>query len=132
MNWFTKSVIGHLSTEKKQALIDEDRGCRHVEKDATLATHVSRENDSFGVVSQYVCCRACFEKLKQREGKEIVTCNDCHGKFEAKDTMQWIWYDFYAPQGDIPLTVCNTCWSKDRHQNRMANDRQDRIDELGS
>lgn len=131
MNWFTKSTIGHLPVEKKQALIDQDGGCQHVENDPSLATHVSRENDSFGIVSQYVCCQACFEELKQEEGRKVVTCNDCHGVFEAKDTKQWRWYDFYAAQGDIPLTVCNTCWDKDRHQNRMAKDHQDYIDELG-
>lgn len=54
---------------------------------------------------------------------EIVRCNDCkQDKFKYL-TGEWRWYDFYAPQGDEALIICDCCWKLTRHQRRLAEDR---------
>lgn len=80
------------------------------------------ENDSFGIVSGYYCCQACKDEADREEGEELVYCADCGEEKKTKDTIRWKWYDFYAPQGDEPLIICNECADKEKHQARVTKD----------
>lgn len=44
---------------------------------------------------------------------------------QQRDTISWRWYDFYAAQGDEPLTVCKECLVKPKHVSRVKKDRAD-------
>lgn len=124
MNWFTRSaIIG--TTEAKKKMIEEDGGCDHVVADPDLAVSVSREKDSFGTVGQYVCCAECLNKQAEAENEVKYCCTDCKSMVAKKDGLHWRWYDFYAPQGDEPIFVCNPCRVLPKHQNRVRQDRED-------
>lgn len=125
MNWFTRSDISASSPEYKQARLEEDGGCEHVDADINLAVALRREMDSFGPVSSHVCCKACDEKAQEEEGNEPHECRDCHLTFPKKEGVLWKWYDFYAPQGDEPLFICNGCKTQPTHQNRLKKDQED-------
>ena len=125
MNWYTTSYIASRSVEAKKRLAEEDGCCEHVEADPSCATYVRRENDSCGVVSSYVCCDACNEKAEKADDDELVTCFDCKQEVRKGDSIQWKWYDFYAPQGDEPLDICNNCRGKEKHLERLRRDRAD-------
>lgn len=122
MNWNTSSYIAGHSVERKKKLAEEDSCCEHVEADPSTAAYIYRENDSFGPVSSYVCCRACHETSEEEEGEEEVVCYDCKQTVKQKDTVSWKWYDFYAPQGDEPLIICNECRMKEKHLERRRKD----------
>ena len=130
MNWFTKEYVQSRTTAAKQALVNTHGGCEHVEADASLVSVVSYENDIWGKEG-YCMCEACHEKVEEEEGNELVTCHDCHQHVPRKETIDWKWYDFYAPQGDMPLVICDTCRTKDTHQQRVARDRADYDREFG-
>jgi len=130
MNWFTRENITTRSEDKKKELIEQDGACPHAEKDLNLAQVLRSEKDTWGPVSTYVCCFECDEKTSQQEQKEIVVCCDCSGSFEKSETIQWKWYDFYAPQGDQPMTICRGCRSKEKHQERVRKDREDYDSEM--
>jgi hypothetical protein len=130
MNWFTRgAIVGDAAYKTK--LLNEDGGCEHVEKDINLAAVLRREMDSFGPVSSYVCCQACDTKALEEEDNEECVCRDCGMTVKKKDGIEWRWYDFYAPQGDEALFICNACKVLPKHQNRVARDDQDRRDEDG-
>lgn len=131
MNWFTHRVIAGNPTNQLQAHLSEEGGCEHVENDINLAHALRREMDSFGPVSSFVYCKACDEAIEEGEGNEERHCHDCKQPVKKKDGVEWRWYDFYAPQGDEPLFVCNGCRDKEPHQNRVRRDREDRDAELG-
>lgn len=131
MNWFTKRNISGSSTDRKQELLQQDGGCEHVEKDPSLAAYEYAENDSFGKVSSFVCCKECHEKREQEEGETTVVCHDCYLSKKKKDTIQWKWYDFMAKQGDEALTICSSCQQAEKHVQRVRNDEADRYEELG-
>ena len=119
MNWIVKSF-----REVNQDDLDADFACEHVK--AGDSAHVNQERDSFGIVGQAVLCDACHEAAEAAEGEETDFCYDCGQEKKIKDVIYWRWYDFYAPQGDDPLCICRDCWSKDKHQRRMAKDAADR------
>ena len=123
INWMSKTF-----GKKQLAFILEkeaDSMCEHVEKDQGLAYASFNEDDSFGPVCRHVVCKPCYEKELEQEREEMVTCYDCHQKVKAGDTIQWKWYDFYAPQGDEALTICSLCQEKEKHKTRVAQDRAD-------
>lgn len=123
MNWFTQG-----STKKVN---DLDDVCEHVEQDPTLAAFYSQENDSFGIVGRYVMCRECHTEQQKALEEELKCCHDCGKQKPAKFTREWRWYDFYAPQGDEALVICDACWKQPKHTRRMAEDARDYAWELG-
>lgn len=125
MNWNNRRGIAHLSTEKKQKLAEEDSCCEHVEVDPSCAAWTSTENDSFGIVGRHVNCQACQEAADKEEEDELVVCHDCSKEVRKGETYEWKWYDFYGPQGDEPLVICDSCRAKPKHQERMSKDRAD-------
>jgi hypothetical protein len=130
MNWFTRGLIMG-SPEYRQKLLNEDGGCEHAEADINLAQVLRREMDSFGPVSSYVCCQACDTKALEEEDNEERGCRDCKMVVKKKDGIEWKWYDFYAPQGDEAIFICNACKVLPTHLNRVANDDRNRQEELG-
>lgn len=132
MNWFTHRVIEGVSTELKAEYAAEDSCCQHVEADPAVAYELSREMDSFGPVSTHVMCKACSEAAEKAADEELIRCDDCGVEKPRKEVRTWKWYDFYAPQGDEPMEICTTCWSAEKHRERMRKDREDLEDELDS
>lgn len=130
MNWFTKSGVSHLDTDKKQALVTEHGGCEHVEADASKLHLVSYENDPWGREG-HCLCQQCAEKIAEAEDNEPRHCSDCNETKLAKEGAEWRWYDFYAAQGDKPLWICSSCRTAEKHQNRVARDREDYEAEMG-
>lgn len=106
--------------------------CDHVTaEDLSKGVGYFYERDSFGLVFSEICCQECKDKAKAKEAEVIVQCGDCKQSFPRKLTTEWRWYDFYAAQGDIPSIVCNTCWTAETHQQRMARDARDYNEEMG-
>lgn len=129
MNWFTKRYVIDRSTEWKESMVVKHGGCEHVEKDPSLLFAISTENDSFGCES-YCLCKVCDDAVEAEEGEKLQVCHDCHKSVKTKDGFEWKWYDFYAPQGDEPLFICNECRTKERHRNRVSKDREDYEEEM--
>lgn len=129
MNWFTKSTVAARSLDEKNKLVAEWGGCEHVVADPSLLVAVNYENDTFGKEG-YCLCKECNDQAVEEEMNESATCRDCHQSVKKKDGIEWKWYDFHAPQGDIPLFICNSCVPKERHQNRLAKDQADYEDEM--
>lgn len=106
--------------------------CEHcTEKDLSKAVGYFFERDSFGLVGAYIVCQPCREESEAAEGEQDTTCFDCKQTVKVKDTIQWRWYDFHAPQGDEPLTICTACQAADHHKQRLAKDKQDYEQEFG-
>lgn len=122
MNWFV---------EKHNAIVEasEDR-CEHLQ-DGDHSHTATEERDSFGGDGYYHMCEACANKMKEEEDNQTVVCKDCKSSVLVKDTITWKWYDFYAPQGDIPLVICKTCANGPKHQERVDRDRRDYEWEFG-
>ena len=72
----------------------------------------------------------CTEKARDEDEKNVC-CHDCKAVVPRKVTIAWRWYDFYAAQGDIPITVCRDCQKAPRHPERMRRDREDYEAEFG-
>ena len=106
--------------------LDESDYCDHCSKeDLSKAVGFFFERDSCGYVFKYVVCEPCKVACKEAEGKQPVVCHDCGQTVERKDSIEWRWYDFYAPQGDEPLVICNTCKDAEKHKQRVAKDDAD-------
>lgn len=121
MNWFTRSIVIGLSLEQKKKLVETHGGCSHVTDKSEKLYAISYENDSFGREG-YCMCKNCWDSAEEKEGENDVVCNDCHRTIKAKDSIEWKWYDFYAPQGDIPLIICKDCEKKEKHIKRKESD----------
>lgn len=132
MNWFTRDCIEQRTAQEKQNLLDQDGGCEHVEKDINVAYAVRWEKDTFGPVSSYVCCKECDAAAAKEADEEECTCRDCKQRVKAKDGIRWKWFDFYAPQGDEPIFVCNGCRGKETHLARLSQDKADYDAEFGN
>ena len=104
---------------------DEFDHCEHVQTGGK-AYRAIYETDCCGPVGVYACCKECSEKIDAREDEEEVTCHDCGQDFPRKDTVEWKPYDFYAPQGDEPLVICNSCRMAEKHLERRRKDKADR------
>lgn len=110
---------------------DEFDHCEHVQTGGK-AYRAIYETDCCGPVGVYACCKECSEKIDAREDEEEVTCHDCGQDFPRKDTVEWKPYDFYAPQGDEPLVICNSCRMAEKHLERRRKDKADREAEFGA
>lgn len=124
MNWFTKTYVKTKSLQAKKELVTEHGGCEHVESDPSLLAVVSYENDSFGREG-YCMCEACNDASVSEEDEEEVQCHDCKQTFKRKETIEWKWYDFHAPAGEEPLTICDACRKGEKHIARVRKDRED-------
>ena len=60
--------------------------------------------------------------IQNVEVDESHTCADCEKLVPLKDGVLWRWYNFCAPQGDVPLFVCNECRKLEAHRQRLARD----------
>lgn len=125
MNWFTNASVSSLSDEAKASKVVElDDLCEHVEADSKKLYRISREHDSMGSES-YGMCEECWNKAEEYEDNQEDTCHDCHGVFKMKELKEWKWYDFYAPQGDEPLLICESCQQAEKHVERVRKDKAD-------
>lgn len=122
MNWF--------SIRRNVVVTAEMDCCEHL-KEGDTAIRVSCEMDSFGMVGAYATCEPCTQVAVEREGAEEVVCHDCGLPHPKRDTIAWRWYDFYAPQGDEPIIVCEGCQKKDKHILRVKKDDADAEAEWG-
>ena len=91
---------------------------------------LSMENDSFGFEG-YLMCHPCWEKAKSETAAELRGCRDCNQQVPRDEGIEWRWYDFYAPQGDEAIFVCNNCENLEPHKERVARDNHSRNIELG-
>ncbi len=131
MNWLTAALVGNLSDDAKAEKVSKLDGiCKHVEQDSTKLYKISREHDSMGSES-YGMCKECCDKAQEYEDNQEDTCHDCHGTFKMKELKEWRWYDFYAPQGDEPLLICDTCRQSEKHIERVRKDKADYDEEFG-
>ena len=124
MNWFVKWSVDEKSIDPRADL------CPHVEEDVSKAFICHQETDSFGPVGQYVACKECNEELRKEEEEEKHHCRDCGNTVLMKNGRFWKWYDFYAPQGDEALFVCDECWTEPQHENRMERDNEEYHEEM--
>ena len=125
MNW-----VVHRKVQLNQRMInDADGVCEHVKVGDYC--HESGEQDSFGPVARFYECDACYEAAAKAAGEEEVVCHDCRKVVLRKQIREWKPFDFYAPQGDTPLEICDCCWKAQRHQDRMLHDRQNEDAEYG-
>jgi len=120
MNWMSKTSDARRWAEDGRSDL-----CEHVERDRTLAYTVYREDDSFGPVGRYVACKKCADKADEEEAASIYRCDDCGRDVQRRAGRMWRWYDFYAPQGDEPLFICNQCESGPVHTARKRRDREE-------
>lgn len=113
MSWEVNGING--STDERWDL------CDHLEV-GQVAPFWAGENDSCGPVARYGMCAKCYEEHKevQKEIEEI--CHDCGNEYPRSKVIFWKWYDFYAPQGDEPLVICDTCATKEKHKKRVRED----------
>ena len=128
MNWFNT-----YGPQAARRMVDKGLAdpCEHVERGEAEPVILHTESDSFGTVGGYAPCRSCEDKRREEEANETVVCRDCKEQKKRKETFQWKWYDFYAPQGDVPLTICFECRDKPTHKRRVQQDKWDREDEFG-
>jgi len=125
MNWFIPKVF---NTRTICAYLGDDRTERgdHVDQDPSTAFVLEGEQDSFGPVSRYVSCEQCYRDSQEERRKELVRCDDCKLAIPSENVRTWKWYDFYAPQGDEPYHICESCWDAPAHVARMKKDDEER------
>lgn len=130
-NWFTEESLANATEEvriKKAHNIEDE--CEHVQNHPEMLYVISRENDSFGIVGEYGMCQSCYRQMKENINNEKVICHDCHQTVNKGDTISWKWYDFYAPQGDEPMIICNHCRTLPKHKQRVIKDREEYEEEI--
>lgn len=117
---------------KTFSYLEESDFCEHCSaKDLSKAVGYFYEDDSCGPVGRYIVCAVCRDENKEAEGNQSTCCHDCKLTVLTKDTINWKWYDFYAPQGDELLVICKDCQSKEVHVKRVAKDQADYESEFG-
>lgn len=129
MNWFTHVTLSDKA-DKESAFVRLDDYCEHVEGDHSKLKVISKEHDSMGSES-YGVCQECWDAIQKERDEEEGTCHDCKQVFKMKELKEWRWYDFYEPQGDEPLLLCESCLSSETHQHRVAKDKSDYELEVG-
>ena len=125
MNWFCERIVASKPLEWKKKILKDYDLCEHVEKDPSLLYMTYTENDSFGIVSGYACCKACDDKWEEEKKKEIHYCHDCNEAVEAQNGIFWKRWDFSPSEGDKELFICNYCKTEPKHLERVAKDRKD-------
>ena len=146
MNWYVKGVYSSFESIK-DAVNEGAECCEHCYIDGDSMNDLDEEfitaslkegvftkrgeMDSFGPVCIFISCHVCEEANQEAEDNETVHCDDCKQARARKDTIEWRWYDFYAPQGDEPLVICTECQSKPKHVKRVAKDEADYRYEMG-
>lgn len=123
MNWFTSRSFAKSSNETKASFVEKHECCDHVLENPTVLYEDQMECDSFGS-EHYGVCEVCAKKAEDAYYDEEVVCDDCKQVFPRKETREWRWYDFYAPQGDEPLIVCEKCRHAEKHLTRVRRDRE--------
>ena len=87
-----------------------------------VASHVIGEDDSFGPVARLAMCNECYQTHLEEEEEVMESCRDCGVSYPMREINEWRWYDFHAPSGDEPRLVCNECWVKPEHVERIRRD----------
>lgn len=131
MNWFTKEYAASQSEAKKTKMLAENDCCEHVSANPALLYVTSFENDPWGREG-HCSCEECFNKATEEDGCEEVVCHDCKETKVKSQTREWTWYDFYKPQGDVPLCICDTCLTGTTHTSRVSQDKYDYEQEMGN
>lgn len=131
MNWFTRSVVSHYPHDIKKKEVQQWGGCEHVVKDPSLLFSISYENDPWGREG-YCQCEECYRAANAARDEEMLGCEDCHRVLARKELTSWSAYDHNPKDGDRPIYLCVSCQTKDKHLQRVARDRNDRINEFGS
>lgn len=122
MNWVVHG--------QKQTITEEWDHCEHLNV-GDVAPYMVGEQDSFGPVARMGMCQECHDKYKEEQEQELEYCHDCGQEKPMKEMRQWRWYDFYAPQGDEPLMICDDCSVKDKHKERVRKDNEAYEREMG-
>ena len=129
MNWTVDRLVLKVTQKNIDSVEDV---CPHVHVGGSA--HYVGEQDSFGPVSSWLCCDECYAEAEKaqaaRDQVETEVCHDCKQEVPRKDILEWKWYDFYAPQGDEPLCICKSCWTKEKHVQRRAKDDADYNEEM--
>lgn len=115
----TKGMLNHPLAEH----------CEHILGAKAQAYACFCEDDSFGPLVRYFVCQPCHDKAIEEHHQQKTCCNDCKQMVLNSKMRQWRWYDFYAAQGDEPLDICDDCWTGEKHQKRMKQDKLDAQDE---
>lgn len=122
MNWFTNKSMAKVTEEIHSK-------CKHL-KEGDIAHRVSYENDGLGEPESYAMCKVCSDESLLEQNDVEERCRDCGELHKTGDMIKWRPYDFYAPQGDEPLLICNECCGKEKHRCRVEKDRGDFEDEI--
>ncbi len=130
MNWHTRSMVAHYPHDLKKKEVQQWDGCEHVVADPSLLYSISYENDSFGREG-YCQCEECYRAVVAARDEEQKSCDDCYRIFTRKELTSWMAYDHNPRDGDRPLYLCVSCLTKDKHLQRIKDDRNAKIQEFG-
>lgn len=122
MNWVINGVNSTITEEWDM--------CDHLSV-GMVAPYWLGEQDSFGPVVRYGMCKECNIEHQKVSAEETEHCTDCGNEFKVSEGITWRWYDFYAPQGDEPLHICNECTKAEKHKNRIDRDIRNMESEFG-
>lgn len=123
---------GFKTTKTFSDILSGTDFCDHVkEDDLSKAVGFFYERDSFGWVGTEICCQDCKDQGLEEEQATLVCCADCSGTFPRSQVIEWVPYDFYEPQGDVPTIVCHGCRLAEKHSRRVAKDQADHDHEFG-
>jgi hypothetical protein len=127
--------LGEQLMQLTQTVIfDDERGLYQLSPHVGYMVGVNRVYDFDGnAVSDYHWTDKKPESFEMRPLGDyaIVRCGDC-GKDKFKYlTTEWRWFDFYAPQGDEPLVICDCCRKLPKHCERVRKDTADYNHEMG-
>lgn len=114
---------GFKYTKNFASILEGTDFCEHVtDQSLDKAVGYFYERDSFGFVAARIVCEECKTAIQKEIDAELVYCHDCKKELPRGETIEWRWHDFYAPQGDEPYIICNTCRFKETHIQRKAQD----------
>lgn len=131
---FLNRLGENLMQLTQRVVFDDARGLYQLSPHIGYLVGASRIYDFDGnAVSDYHWTDKKPESFEMRPlgDYDICGCYDCkQPKFKYQVT-EWKWYDFYAPQGDEPLVICDTCWDAPKHKERRRKDQADYNREMG-
>jgi len=123
---------GFTRTTNYEDILHGTDFCPHVTpEDTSKGIGFFYEKDTFGYVFTEITCQECKVEAQKAIDEEPTCCADCKQDKPRREVKRWVWYDFYAPQGDEPRMVCNDCWKLPAHQQRMKDDAEARNAEHG-